>query len=70
MDSELYRRILCSKNLETEGKILREEIVMFTRNLLKKSYHPSLLEAFTSCRLIPLDKNPGIRSIGVREVLW
>ena len=69
MDSELYRRILCSKNFKTEGKILREEISVFTRNLLKKSYHPSLLEAFTSCKLIPLDKNPGIRPIGVREVL-
>ena len=34
-----------------------------------KSYHPSLLEAYTSCRLIPLDKNPGIRPIGVGEVL-
>ena len=69
MDSELYRRILCSKNFKTEGKILREEIAVFTRNLLKKSYHPSLLEAFTSCRLILLDKNPAIRPIGVGEVL-
>ena len=69
MDSELYRRILCSKNFKTEGKILREEIAVFTRNLLKKSYHPFFLEAFTSCRLIPLDKNPGIRPIGVGEVL-
>ena len=69
MDSELYRRILCSKNFKTEGKILREEIAVFTRNLLKKSYHPFFLEAFTSCRLIPLDKNPGIRQMGVGEVL-
>ena len=69
MDSELYRRILCSKNCKTEGKILREEIAVFTRNLLKKSYHPFFLEAFTSCRLIPLDKNPGIRQMGVGEVL-
>ena len=69
MDSELYRRILCSKNCKTEGKILREEIDVFTRNLLKKSYHPFFLEAFTSCRLIPLDKNPGIRQMGVGEVL-
>ena len=44
MDSELYRRILCSKNFKTEGKILREEIAVFTRKLLKKSYHPSLLD--------------------------
>ena len=65
MDPELYGRILCSKNFKTEGKILREVIAVFTRNLFKKSYHPSLLEAFTSCRLIPL----GIRPIGVGEVL-
>ena len=52
-----------------EGKVLREEIAVFTRNLLKIAYHPSLLEGYTSCRLIPLDKNPGIRPIGVGEVL-
>ena len=69
MDSELYGRILCSKNFKTDGKILREEIAVFTRNLFKKSYHPSSLEAFSPCRLIPLDKNPGFRPIGVGEVL-
>ena len=67
MDAELYRRILCSKNFATEGKMLREEIDIFTRNLLKYNYHPSLLEGYTTCRLIPLDKNPGVRPI--REVL-
>ena len=29
----------------------------------------NILEAFLSCRLIPLDKNPGMRPRGVREVL-
>lgn len=69
MDAELYRRILCSKNFAGEGKLLREEIAVMTRNLLKSCYYPSLLEAYTSCRLIPLDKNPGIRPIGVDEML-
>lgn len=27
------------------------------------------LEAFLSCRLIPLDKYPGVHPIGIREVL-
>ena len=69
MDAELYRRILCAKNFKAEGKVLREEIAFFTRNLLTIAYHPSLLEGYTSCRLIPLDKSPGIRPIGVGEVL-
>ena len=69
MDAEIYRRILCSKNFSIEGKLLREEVAALTRNLLKSSYHPSLMESYTSCRLIPLGKNPGIRPIGVGEVL-
>lgn len=69
MDAQLYRRILCSKSFNNKGKLLRQEIATMTRNLSKLSHHPSLLEGYTSCRLIPLDKNPGIRPIGVGEVL-
>ena len=69
MDAEPYPRVLCSKRFNTEGKLLREEIAAMTRNLLKHSYHPSLLEYYTSCRLISLDKDPGLRPIGVGEVL-
>ena len=59
IDAELYRRILSSKNFVAEGKTLREEIATLTRKMLKFNYHPSLLEGYTACRLIPLDKNPG-----------
>ena len=69
MDAELYRQILCSKNFVAEGKTLREEIATLTRNLLQFNYHPSLLEGYTACRLIPLDKNPEVRPIGVGVVL-
>ena len=69
LDAHAYRRILCSKSFQVEGKELREEIAMFAKNLLKDSYDSSLLEAYTSCRLIPLNKNPGVRPIGVGEVL-
>ena len=66
MDAELY---CCSKNFAAAGKTLREEIATLTRNLLTFNYHPCLLEGYCACRLIPLDKNPGVRPIGVGEVL-
>ena len=69
MDSDLYRRLLCSKSFGNYAKNFRTEIATFTRNLATKTYHPDLLEAFVSCRLIALDKNPGVRPIGIGEVL-
>ena len=41
VDAELYRRILCSKNFKAEGKVLREQIAVFTLNL-KKDRLPSI----------------------------
>ena len=32
-------------------------------------FDPNTLEAFTACRLIPLDKNPGVHPIGIGEML-
>ena len=69
MDAEQYRRVLCSKNFSKAGKNLREEIALLARNLASKHYHPELLDAYVSSRLIPLDKDPGLRPIGVGEVL-
>ena len=69
MDADQFRRILCSKNFNKEGKALREELADFEKNISCKLYNPELLEAYVSCRLIPLDKAPGIRLIGVGEVL-
>ena len=39
------------------------------KNLLTKSFDNDLLESFTACKLLALDKNPGIRPIGVGEVI-
>ena len=68
-DANMYTRILCSKNFNEVGKELREEIAIMARNLSTTNYHHSLLESYVACRLIPLNKNPGVRPIGVGEVL-
>ena len=69
MDAELYRRMLVCKNFSASGKEMREEIALLTKKLLIKNYHPKLLEPLVASRLIPLNKNPGVRPIGVGEVL-
>ena len=69
MDADLYRRILCSKKFSAAGKALREEIALLSKNLATKFYHPSLIATYIASRLIPLDKNPGIRPIGIGEVM-
>ena len=69
MNAEQYRLILTSKYFKTHGGNLRAQIAKFARIIATRYINPEYLEAYTSCRLIPLDKNPGIRPIGIGEVL-
>ena len=77
LDADGWRRILVSKNFGSTGKNLRSAIATFARKIstvevevhVKDGRSYSNLEAYTACRLIPLDKNPGVRPIGVGEVL-
>ena len=41
---------------------------MASRKISTKFVDPSGLEAFTACRLIVLDKCPGVRPVGFEEV--
>ena len=77
LDADGWRRILASKNLGSVGKDLRCALAMFVQNVStveievkfedERSY--TSLEAYTAFRVIPLAKNPGVRPIGVGEVL-
>ena len=69
MDAEQYRHILISSKYKKEGKDMREQIAALARKLASSYIDPDTIESLACCRLIPLEKNPGIRPIGIGEVL-
>jgi len=68
LDGDGWRRILVSNNFETESSDLCNALAMVTKNLCSDVQHNSI-ESLMACRLIPLSKNPGLRPIGVGEIL-
>ena len=66
-----------SENFGAAGHNLRAALAKFARKIItvetevavKDGRSCTNLEAHTACRLIPLDKKPGVRPIGVGEVL-
>ena len=49
-------------------KEVRVQLATLARLLATEYLDPNTLESFVACRLIPLDKNPGVRPIGIGEV--
>ena len=69
LDAMQYHHLLSSRKYKVENQELRPQIAILARKLATETLDPLTLEAYVSCRLIPLDKNPGVRPIGVGEVL-
>ena len=69
MDADGWRNILVSKNFGDCGEDLRKSVATLTRKLCCSEIRDKSLEALLANRLIPLDKCPGVRPIGVGEVL-
>ena len=71
LDADGWRRMLISNSFGTASSDLRKSIADFIKKLSSKriNFENISLEAFIACRLIPLNKNPGLRPIGVGEVL-
>ena len=77
LDADGWRHLLLSKNFKEANAELREQLAISTKKLATekidievKNGHPtSNLEAYLACRLVPLDKCPGLRPIGIGEVL-
>ena len=68
LDAEQYHRLLTSNKYKIENKELRVQLATLARLLATEYLDPNTLEAFVACRLIPLDKNPGVRPIGISQV--
>ena len=57
------------KKFKTEGLVLRNEIATLAKKLATENLDPIAIESYNANRLIPLDKCPGIRPVGVGEIL-
>ena len=69
-DADDWRSILGSNLYGTEAEDLRKSLAALARDLcINEVEDPETLEALLACRLIPLDKNPGLRPIGIGETL-
>ena len=70
LDADGWRRILTSREFGTSSSDLRKTFTQLIKRLCIEELETTIsLEAFTACRLIPLDKKPGLRPVGVVEVL-
>ena len=69
LDADVWRRILCSSSFGHLSGEIRDSVAGMCRRLCTEHVDPSSISAITNCRLIPLDKQPGIRPIGIGEVL-
>ena len=68
LDTDGWRRILISGNFGTSGEDLRKAIADMTKRLCQDNIVKHY-EAFLACRLILLDKQPGVRPIGTDLLL-
>ena len=69
MDADGWRRIPASNRFGTANSDPRKLFGNVVKKLCTDLIETQTIEALLSCRLILLDKNPGLRPIGVGEVL-
>ena len=67
-DADFFRHILTPRIFNIEGKKLREKLAAnFARRFATRIYNSEAIDSYVNCRLIPLNKCPGVRPIGVGE---
>ena len=69
MTDALWARLLCSRTFHRESDALAHAVARMTRRLCTTFVDPNTISTLVACRLIALNKNPGIRPIGIGEIL-
>ena len=67
LDANEWRRILT--HFGQQSVEISKTIAKIAKQLATEELNTELMEPYNACRLIPLDKNPGVRPIGIREVM-
>ena len=62
-----WRRVCTSFGSSSDD--LCDALASCARRIASSTIDPAALEAYVACRLIPLDKQPGVRPIGIVEVV-
>ena len=67
LDADAWRRLCVS--FKSASDDLCHALAAFAKRLCVEEIRESHLTAYIACRLVPLAKNPGVRPIGIGEVL-
>ena len=69
LDVDDWKRILTLNQSGNSSNDLCKTFAEVIKNFVRHIYLSSSLEALVVCRLMPLDRNPGLRPIRIGEVL-
>ena len=69
LNSDGLKRMLCSKAFKKSSTNLCYALAVVTRRLCTEYIDPECTNILNACRLVPLNKDPGVRPIGIGEVL-
>ena len=67
LEANKLRRILT--HFGQQSVEISKTIAKIAKKLATEELNSELMEPYNACRLIPLDKNPGVRPIGIGEVM-
>ena len=70
LDADSWSKTLCNSTFGNASDNLFHAIALLARMLCSEELvDPKSIEGLVACRLISLDKSPGVRPIGIGEVL-